>query len=223
MPARSGPRRSPAGSLPVHAERQRRLRWRQHGAGDRGAMTAAVTGGPPLADPTVPGRAGVSVRAVARWPESEGDGRPPGIPGFVPSPFGPLAAAAAERCLRRHRDLATSEAVAAAVDAGSRVQPMLFFQSVPNSIAGHIAARWRLTGPISCISPVGAPVEDGLAAAALLFADLDADEALVLVVEQGHPGGAADHALAILVGPPVANGHDPASPAPTTQEVPRHG
>ncbi len=204
-------------------------------------MTAAVTGGPPLADPTVPGRAGVSVRAVARWPESEGDGRPPGIPGFVPSPFGPLAAAAAERCLRRHRDpdgtpartaivvvsvhgdLATSEAVAAAVDAGSRVQPMLFFQSVPNSIAGHIAARSRLTGPISCISPVGAPVEDGLAAAALLFADLDADEALVLVVEQGHPGGAADHALAILVGPPVANGHDPASPAPTTQEVPRHG
>ena len=40
-------------------------------------------------------------------------------------------------------DVTSATRVAAAVDAGKRVSPLLFFQSVPNAVAGYLAARWR--------------------------------------------------------------------------------
>ena len=39
-------------------------------------------------------------------------------------------------------DVTTATRVAAAVDAGQRASPLLFFQSVPNAVAGYLAARW---------------------------------------------------------------------------------
>jgi 3-oxoacyl-(acyl-carrier-protein) synthase len=86
--------------------------------------------------------------------------------------------------------------VADAVDAGSRVGPLLFFQSVPNAVAGHVASKWRLTGPVVCVGATPA----GLAVAALLIEDGDADQALLVRIEQAYAADAADRADAVLLG-----------------------
>jgi hypothetical protein len=158
------------------------------------------------------------VLATARW-DGPDDGIPAPIPGFALSSFSPLVAHVAGRCLGRygaprprtavvlvsvHGDVATAAAVAQAVDGGRRVAPLLFFQSVPNSVAGHVAARWRLTGPVVCLSPIGEPMADGLAQARELIEDGDADAALVVVVTQGSVDGGRDTARAVLVGPATA-------------------
>jgi len=159
----------------------------------------------------------MKVLARARWPEAQ-DRNLPQVPGFVLSSFNPLVAAAADRCLRRRfgdppvpadvgertavivvsgsGDAVSAEHVARAVDAGARVGPLFFFQSVPNSIAGHLAARWGLAGPVVCLCPTGDPMADGLAEAGLLIEDGDADRALVVLVEQSD----VDESSAVLVG-----------------------
>jgi 3-oxoacyl-(acyl-carrier-protein) synthase len=131
---------------------------------------------------------------------------PPPLPGFVVSPFSPLVAAAADRCLTArygnppaddgtgqrtaivlvsgNGDAQMAEHVAAAVDSHSRIGPLLFFQAVPNSVAGHVAARWGLRGPVVCLCPVTDARAEGLAYARLLIEDGDADEVLVVEVEQ---------------------------------------
>ncbi|MFD0634043.1 beta-ketoacyl synthase chain length factor [Catenulispora yoronensis] len=156
------------------------------------------------------------VVAEARWPESEHDLAPPPLPGFIVSSFSPMAAEAAARCLSRRPvgsagasltavvivssrgDLHSAAHVAAAVDTGGPLGPLLFFQSVPNAVAGHIAARWSLTGPVVCVADRASALE----AAALLVEDGDAEEALVLHVEQG----ARDHAHAVLLRAPSPGG-----------------
>lgn len=156
---------------------------------------------------------GLAVLAEARWPEP-GDGAPPPLPGFILSSFNPLVAAVARRCLSRRPDPAATPTrtavvlasrcgdvtsavhVASLVDSGTRVGPLFFFQSVPNAVAGYVAAREGLTGPVVCTSPARDGLADALAEAELLIADGDADEALVVLAEQA---GAADPALAALV------------------------
>ncbi len=142
---------------------------------------------------------------------------PAPLPGFVLSSFSPLVAAAADECLTaRHGnapaadhigertaivvvsgsgDAAMAEHVAHAVDDGARIGPLLFFQAVPNSVAGHVAARWGLRGPVVCLCPAGDPKAEGLAHARLLIDDGDADEVLVVLVEQA----GAETAHAVLV------------------------
>lgn len=161
-----------------------------------------------------------AVRELARaaWPEPGDAGRPPAIRGFVASPFPPLVAAVAGRCLHRrtgagptgqtavvlvsaYADQATAAAVAAEVDEGRRVSPMYFFQSVPNSILGHIATEWALTGPVVCLSPAGDPFDEGRTVAEGLFADGDAVEALVIVVEHGDDPAKPSGATALLLTP----------------------
>ncbi|MBO4207227.1 beta-ketoacyl synthase chain length factor, partial [Micromonospora echinofusca] len=144
----------------------------------------------------------------------------PTLPGFVVSSFSPLVAAVAERCLtRRHGDRpapadpgertavvlvsAAGDRVSAdhvhrTVADGGRLGPLFFFQSVPNSVAGHVATRWGLRGPVVCLAPVGDPRTEALDSADLLLHDGDADEALLVLIEQGHDG-TADHAAALLV------------------------
>jgi hypothetical protein len=160
--------------------------------------------------------AGLRVRARAGWPERADDTTTP-VAGFIESSFSPLVAEVAERCLRlafgqppvdprrgeriaivllsRLGDVASAVRVARTVDSGGRVSPLQFFQSVPNSVAGHIAARWGLAGPLVCL---GSDV-DGLSVAALLIEDGDADEALVIRAEQATVDGRPDSAEALLV------------------------
>jgi 3-oxoacyl-(acyl-carrier-protein) synthase len=162
----------------------------------------------------------LAVLAEAEWPA---DRQAPPLPGFVLSSFNPLVADAAERCLRRRYgqppvpidlgdrtavvlvsqsgDVASAEHVARTVDSGGRVGPLFFFQSVPNSVVGHVAARWGLGGPVVCLCPAGDARAEGLDQAALLIEDGDADEALVVFVEQPCAAGEQGRSAAVLVKP----------------------
>ncbi|MER7706597.1 hypothetical protein ABTX81_27340 [Kitasatospora sp. NPDC097605] len=155
------------------------------------------------------------ILAEASWPDPdarEPEPLPP-LPGFAASSFNPLVAETAERCLRaRHGaapapgrtalllassggDRATARAIdEAAADTGRRMPPLLFFQSNPNAVLGHIAARWGLTGPVVAISPAQAPPpgrvpQDALDLAELLLTDGDADQVLVIAAEQADSTG----------------------------------
>jgi hypothetical protein len=171
--------------------------------------------------------------ARAKWPADNLDTALPAVAGFIESEFSPLVAAVAERCLASYfgdppaaaargertaialatstGDLATAAAVASAVQAGKRVPPLLFYQSNPNAVAGYIAARWGLAGPVVCTMP-GSAVGDGNpddltsralaeahASAALLIEDGDADAALVIAANA--PLGGVAFGAAELVGP----------------------
>ncbi len=165
-----------------------------------------------------------------RWPAGQAEPLP-SLPGFVLSNFSPLVAAVADGCLSEHyaqpsasaasrqrtavlvvsgsSDLASAEHVRAGVAAGRRLGPLFFFQSAPNSVVGQVTAHWGLGGPVVCISPVGDPLADGMAEAALLLADGDADEVLLILVEQdprdpdpSYPAGGTEpveHAAALLL------------------------
>jgi hypothetical protein len=184
---------------------------------------------PPIA---VPQNLDLRILSHARWPETADDTLPP-IAGFIVSSFNPLVAEVADRCLRRRTgpapgrapgnsgaddtapartalllasvggDRATARAIADTVRTGRRVPPLLFFQSNPNAVLGHIAARHRLTGPVVCISPprndaVGIPA-DAFAEADWLLRDGDADEVLLIAAEQGDGPGEPDRAEAALL------------------------
>jgi len=166
------------------------------------------------------------VLARAHWPESADDGLPP-LAGFTASTFNPLVAEAAERCLRAHYgpapgpgpsrtallltsgsgDRATAAAIDAAAASPQRVPPLLFFQSNPNAVLGHLAARWQLTGPVLATSPTtpAAPGEvpaDALELAELLLADGDADQVLLIAAEQADRTAGpdrTDRAVALLL------------------------
>jgi hypothetical protein len=102
-------------------------------------------------------------------------------------------------------DVTSAVRVAAAVDAGARVLPLHFFQSVPNAVAGYLAVRWQLTGPVVCVSGTDA----GLDVAALMIDDADADEVLVVSVDLALNSGDRDRGDAILVaGPPGRQRHE---------------
>ena len=155
----------------------------------------------------------LTVSSSACWPETDADGEPAALAGFIESNFSPLLAEVAGRALRRRGkpqpsaavtavvmvtalgDVTSATRVAAAVDSGARVSPLMFFQSVPNAVAGYLAARWHLTGPVACVSGTSA----GLDMAALLIDDADADEALVIRVDLAVTRGDEDRGAAILV------------------------
>lgn len=162
--------------------------------------------------PAVAGRRAPAVVARARWPEAGDPAAPPVVAGFVVSSFAPLVAVVAGRCLGRSAapqrtaivivtacgDVTSAGFVADAVDTGARIGPLMFFQSVPNAVAGHLAARHALDGPVVCLSPAAGtdPLAAGLAEAELLMSDGDAAAALVVVAEQD-----PDTAYAVLAVP----------------------
>ncbi|WP_405021010.1 hypothetical protein OHV05_33130 [Kitasatospora sp. NBC_00070] len=162
---------------------------------------------------------GLRLLAHGRWPEP-GDTELPRLPGFTDSPFNPLVVAAADRCLHAwggelpgrtglllaslSGDLGTARAINEAAGSSRRVPPLLFFQSNPNAVLGHLAARWHLTGPVVATSPpAAAPGEvppDAFELASLLLADDDADQLLVIAAEQAGPADPG-RAVAVLVTP----------------------
>lgn len=180
--------------------------------------------------PAAAAAAGLTVEVSACWPETDADIEVTPLAGFIESTFSPLLAEVAVRALRRRGqrpeaarvtarpeaarvtaivivttlgDVTTATRTAAAVDAGKRASPLLFFQSVPNAVAGYLAARWQLTGPVVCVSGT----DTGLAAAALLIEDADADEALVVRVDLAVTDGDRDRAAAIVVTGPAGRKH----------------
>jgi hypothetical protein len=171
------------------------------------------------------------VLARSEWPAQPPAALPaavPAVPGFVVSSFSPLAAHLAELCLHSYfgrppadtargrqtavvlasttGDVATAVAVARAVDTGRPVPPLLFYQSNPNAVVGHIAARWGLEGPVTCTIPARRGLADAIDSAALLIESGEAEAALVILADQGLPGGdgqtpTGDSGAALLIGP----------------------
>jgi hypothetical protein len=176
-------------------------------------MTEAAPIAPPgLACLQAAAAAGLAVSATASWPESDDDREVKPLAGFIVSTFSPLLAEVADRALGRRGepppglvtalvivtalgDVASAADVAATVDAGGRVGPLMFFQAVPNTVVGYVASRWGLTGPVACVSDIGA----GLDLARLLVEDADADEVLVVWVDQAVTEEDRDQAAAVLV------------------------
>ncbi|MCX4783762.1 beta-ketoacyl synthase chain length factor [Streptomyces sp. NBC_01264] len=186
--------------------------------------------------------AAVEVLAEGVWPAPGDPRLPAPLAGFAVSSFSPMASAAADRCLEpiygapgaqesqesqelvrragrtaivlasRGGDLETHTATAVAVDAGRPAAPLLFFQSVPNAVVGHIAKRWGLAGPVICFSPDAAtadPLSEALDVARSLVDGGDTEEALLLLVEQAGPDGAPANARALLVRPAPFAGEAP--------------
>lgn len=186
------------------------------------------------------GADGVAVLASAHWPRPDAPGQPKPVPGFILSSFAPLVAQVAQDCLAERYgapvhdlsaevtigivlvsvggDVGTAAATRQAVDGGGRVSPLLFFQSVPNSIAGWLAARWGLTGPVICFSPGRDALGDARETARLLIEDGVADQVLVVLVEQAGPDGegAADQAAAALLEPTSGTGGQAAAQTSST-------
>jgi hypothetical protein len=140
------------------------------------------------------------VVAEARWETGE----PPGVAGFVHSRFSPLVVAAAEEVLRQVEtvrqtgivivsdgDRDSAAHVEKLVAQGKRVGPLFFFQSVPNSVAGWIAAAWDLRGPVVCVTTGGRDEADVLiadgAAEQVLIVQVVADRAFAQIVSGGDP------------------------------------
>lgn len=179
-------------------------------------MSGAAAGTTPAPDRAAVSSldAGLAVLARADWAGSQADSLM-SPPGFVGSAFAPLVASVVDDCLTqvhrsrpvpadrgertaivlisRNGDRATADAVANALVERRKVSPLLFFQSVPNSVVGWVAGRWALGGPVVCVSPTGDPVAGGIALARLLVDDGDADEILLILVEPAYPdeGGEA--------------------------------
>ncbi|WP_432840589.1 beta-ketoacyl synthase chain length factor [Dactylosporangium sp. CA-092794] len=149
--------------------------------------------------------AGLAVLAAAGWP-GDGDTEPPRLAGFIHSNFNPIVAAVADRCLAGLSpdapaippetaivlvtdlgDVDSAAHVAQAVDTGARVGPLFFFQSVPNAVLGHIAARHALSGPVSCVCDAASGVD----AARGLLADGDADRVLLIELDRDETGESA--------------------------------
>lgn len=171
---------------------------------------------------------GLRVLARTVW---QAGSRPPAIAGFIVSEFSPLAAALAEECLAGFfgappadpvrgaqtaiiltsstGDLATAAAAAGAVDAGQRMPPLLFFQSNPNAVAGYIAARWGLSGPVQCTVSAADPLADAMGSAELLRLDQAAQAALIIMADT--PASGALEGTAVLVGPDSWRQHSTSS------------
>ncbi len=187
------------------------------------AATARTAGRTAADLATAVHEAGLVVLSQADWPESTQDTTAPSLPGFIGSSFSPLVAEVGTRCLSRGYgqapadpastarptaivlssalgDRAGAVAVAHAGDAGPRVGPLLFFQSVPNAVAGLLASRWGLRGPVVCLSTP----EPAVSLAAQLIEDGDASQVLLIVAEQADPDADSsdagrDRAAAVLV------------------------
>ncbi|MEN3584862.1 beta-ketoacyl synthase chain length factor [Streptomyces sp. ZYX-F-203] len=172
------------------------------------------------AEPTPDRSEPLTVLARATWSAADDD-RPPSLPGFTASPFAPIIAHVADRCLAawherppvpddraegtavvmvsRLGDMATEAAVVDSVDRGTKASPLLFYQSVPSAVLGVVSARWNLGGAVVCVSPAGDPLEDGRDLAGLLIEDGDARDVLLVLVELATREDLVDRAEALLL------------------------
>lgn len=140
-------------------------------------------------------------RAVAgdvTAPTDGAAGSLPFPPGFVESLFNPLVHEVGRQCLEAGApdgertavilasvmgDATTADLSCRRLTAGQHHQPLMFLQSVSNSVLGVIGATFGVTGPMSSIAPW-----EGVAGELLLQADLalaaqDIDHVLVIGAE----------------------------------------
>ena len=135
-----------------------------------------------LTVPTAP----LAVLGAGRF-EAGDEPRPPRVPNFVESEFNPLVNLVVGRALAdldagyqgttgfvlisTYGDTTTADVAGRRVAAGKRQSAMLFFQSIPNSILGHLGVTYGFTGPLTCLSSRAMLLSKALAAAELAVED----------------------------------------------------
>ncbi|MBL1086539.1 hypothetical protein JK359_32055 [Streptomyces actinomycinicus] len=152
------------------------------------------------AAPSAPAALTVLARAESRTTDRPA---PPPVHGFAFSAFAPLVAAAVTRCLTAYPggaagvagpatavllvttfgDTETADAVTRALSERQPPSPVLFFQSVPTSVLGHLTRVLGVTGPMACLSVLDDAAGQGEAYARVLLASGAAERALVVEVE----------------------------------------
>ncbi|WP_433616666.1 hypothetical protein ACQP2P_15440 [Dactylosporangium sp. CA-139114] len=123
----------------------------------------------------------------------------PMLHGFFESRFNPLVARAMVGCLDTVSgkdfsslgvvlstvlgDTTTADRASAAVGARRRPQPVLFYQSVPTSVLGHVSTRYGITGPMLCVSGTSDLFEDAMESGELLLLEPDVTQILFIYVD----------------------------------------
>jgi len=105
-------------------------------------------------------------------------------------------------------DTTTADLASSAVGAKRRPQPLLFYQSVPTSVLGHVSTRFGLTGPMVCVSGGADLYQDAMETVELLLADGPVQRLLVVYIDLG-TGPRAQETLRMLT---EAEGAEPARP-----------
>lgn len=145
----------------------------------------------------------------------------PPVAGFAESPFVRLVSHVGGTSLDRDRppdgskvalvlasvagDVATASRASRAVASGGAPSPLLFYQSVPTAVLGHLSIRYGLTGPILCLSGGLELVRDALEDAGDLLATAQVDRVLLVYVDVATDEWykAASEQLAATLGEPV--------------------
>ncbi|WP_305783544.1 beta-ketoacyl synthase chain length factor [Symbioplanes lichenis] len=125
----------------------------------------------------------------------------PMVPGFIESRFNPLVHRAMAACLGTLDpasgsttgvvlasvlgDTTTADRASVAVAAGRRPQPLLFYQSVPTSVLGHVSAAYGITGPMVCVSGTSGLYADAVETADLMLAEPEVSRVLLVYVDIG--------------------------------------
>jgi hypothetical protein len=135
--------------------------------------------------------------------------RPPPVPGFIESPFNPLVnlvlrEAIGDRDVRRDTgvllgsvagDGGTADLASRNLVTGRVRNPLLFYQSIPNSILGYVSREFGITGPMACVAGAGALYPDLLEMADLWLDRPGLRRVLVVDVElAGNPRSRAAYA-----------------------------
>ncbi|WP_409468011.1 ketosynthase [Streptomyces sp. HC307] len=129
----------------------------------------------------------------------------PKVRGFVGSRFGPLVHAVGTACLGEPEtfagadgsagrrtgivlatmfgDTVTADTFTQHMIAGHVHNPLLFLQSVPTSILGHLTKQYGITGPLNCVSGGADLAVEALRLVDVLMGSGDVHQVLVVGVE----------------------------------------
>lgn len=125
--------------------------------------------------------------------------RPPFVPGFIESQFGPLVRQAVEQSLAGNDpellratgivlgsmvgDSTTADVASRNLVQGRVRNPLLFYQSIPNSILGYVSRHLGLTGPLACVTGTAALHADLIEMADLWLERPEVRQVVVVDVE----------------------------------------
>ncbi|WP_127533595.1 hypothetical protein [Paenibacillus kobensis] len=133
---------------------------------------------------------------------SESDARQasiPPVPGFIESTFSPLVYRTIQHHFENERirdqnklaiilgstfgDTATADLASRNLLSGKIRNPLLFYQSVPNSILGYASNRFQLTEMFTCITYSGGAAAALLEMAEIYLSMADVEQVLIIGVE----------------------------------------
>jgi Beta-ketoacyl synthase, N-terminal domain len=142
---------------------------------------------------------GVELDDVTGWSHEDRGVSPalPPVPRFVESSFPRLIAYAVDQVTAAldeggttgfvlataFGDVTTADVASRRLVGGQAHNPLLFYQSIPNSILGHLSKASHLTGPLCCLSAPAMLLTHALVTAELTLMEGAADRILIVGVD----------------------------------------